>query len=143
MTHPLAAEMRKLLGRKFRHLGRGPTHYDCAGACKEAWESYSGKTADDLKYYGREPHRNGLMNAVVKVLGPPVNRAPQEGDIVMFRFDTSPHHLGVVGSTGYGALSVIHASGADKKVVEHIIDRRWYDLVVAVFDPGPPAAEVP
>ena len=40
------------------------------------------------------------------------------GDIVCVAFDLHPQHVGVVGDYRHGGLSIIHAAGKHKKVIE-------------------------
>lgn len=135
MTHPLVTEARKLLGKPFRHHGRGPRYFDCAGLCIAAYKAATGSDIIDVKYYGREPHRNGLQEAIERNAGKPVAGPPQPGDVLLIRFNRAPHHMGIVGETPYGALSLIHAHGESGRVVEHRLDEWWQQHIVAIYRP--------
>lgn len=135
MTPLIVIEARKLLGKPFRHHGRGPKHYDCAGLCIAAYKAATGRDIEDVRYYGREPHRNGLQDAIERNAGKPVAGPPQPGDIVLIRFNRAPHHMGVVGETPYGAPSLIHASGERGMVVEQRLDDYWLQHIVAIYRP--------
>lgn len=112
----------------FKHRGRNPARgLDCAGL---VWCSYRDCSVDvhDHTHYGREPFKSGLEMHVERALGPAVLTAPvreedlQDGDVIVLRFHTNPHHLAIVASAEYGgaaALNVIHADGMSKRVIEH------------------------
>lgn len=138
MTHALVAAARRHLGKPFRHHGRGPRHFDCAGLCVAAYREATGREILDVRYYGREPHRDGLRAAVERNAGPPVEGEPQPGDVLLLRFDSNPHHLGIVGDLSYGGLSLIHASGEAGRVIEHRLDDVWRGRIVAVYRPEVP-----
>ena len=54
---------------KFRHMGRSPeTGFDCAGLAQWSMKQI-GRDVWDMDAYGREPHKNGLRNAMVRNLG--------------------------------------------------------------------------
>lgn len=55
----LVKATRKYLGHPFRHRARGPKYFDCAGLLLQAFIDI-GHPMKDLKYYGREPHKDGL-----------------------------------------------------------------------------------
>lgn len=95
----------------------------------------------DVKVYGREPHRDGLMVGLIAALGEPVwrGRNPslsllQVGDVVCSAFVQEPHHLGIVGDDEIHGLSIIHADGLQAKAV---IDQPMNDVmrerIVAIF----------
>lgn len=42
----------------------------------------------DLKYYGREPHKDGLRQIVQLNLGQPVHDAMRVGDVCLMKFST-------------------------------------------------------
>lgn len=128
----LIAAARRYLGVPFRHRGRTPAGLDCAGL---VWRAYAdlGLVLPDVRIYGREPHRNGLVNAVERAFGVQVERDPIPGDVLLFRFDREPHHLGIAGDYVHGGLSLIHAHGMAGKVVEHRLDDLWRGRIMAVY----------
>lgn len=128
----LVAAARRYLGVPFRHRGRTAAGLDCAGL---VWLAYAdlGLKLPDVRIYGREPHRNGLEDAMVRALGEPVSRWPMAGDVLLMRFDKEPHHIGIAAEYPHGGLSLIHAYGTAGKVVEHRLDQTWQDRIVAVF----------
>lgn len=130
-----AAFARELIGKPFRHRGRGPTHYDCAGVIVHAY-ARAGVLLRDLAYYGREPARDGLREAVRANFGDPlpIGAMVQPGDVMLMRFNREPHHLAIIGDARKGiGLTMIHSYGEVGRVVEHNIDAMWADRVLEVY----------
>jgi hypothetical protein len=116
----LADSARQFIGKPFRHRGRGPRYYDCAGL---VWAAYKalGVTLPDFLLYGREPYKDGLLSHVQAALGGPICGTPQDGDVVLIRYAVNPHHVAIVGTRAYGAveaLTLIHAEGGIGRVIE-------------------------
>jgi cell wall-associated NlpC family hydrolase len=122
----LADAARAYNGTRFRHRGRNKKGIDCAGL---VWAAYNdlGVTLPDFRLYGREPHRDGLTGHVSAALGEPVAQKPvplanvRDGDVLVIAYVSEPHHLAIVGSRDYDgtqALTMIHASGHDGRVLE-------------------------
>lgn len=134
----LVAAMRTLIGKPFKHRGRGPNFYDCAGAAKHAFLICGADVPDFLKY-GREPHQDGLIGHISTALGEPVAVAPvrdwqlRVGDVVVLRFEVEPHHVAIVGDYVFGGLSLIHACGHSKKVIEHRLAADQIARITHVF----------
>lgn len=125
------------------HRGRSRKGVDCAGL---VWCCYAdeGILLPDVKRYGREPNRLGLMmQAVRDAFGHPVwegdseNRVPRAllavGDVLVLRFVREPHHMAIIGTDRLRGLSLIHAHGESQKVVEHGLDDDWQSRILAVF----------
>lgn len=115
----LADSARQFIGKPFRHRGRGPRYFDCAGL---VWAAYKalGVTLPDFLLYGREPYKDGLLSHVQAALGAPVSGV-QDGDVVLIRYAVNPHHVAIVGTKSYGsvdALTLIHAEGGIGRVIE-------------------------
>jgi len=96
---------------------------DCAGLVVLSYRS-CGAEVPDFTLYGREPHRNGLVEHVTAALGqplPPENQTLMDGDVIVLRFDREPHHLAIVADAMYGdicAWNVVHADGHTGRVLE-------------------------
>lgn len=58
----------------------------------------------------------------------------QIGDILVFRFDNVPHHVGLVASLN--PLSVVHASASNKVVMEEVLGEEMLNRVMGVFELG-------
>lgn len=135
----LADAARRYMGVKFRHRGRSKYSLDCAGLPLRAYADL-GVVLPDLKVYGREPMADGaLAAAMTRALGDPVHVAPvrladvQDGDVILIRYELYPHHIMVVGTTPYGAPSVIHTDGHYGKVIEHRLDEKLAADITHVF----------
>jgi len=137
MISPLVKSARKYLGTPFKHRGLSPSGLDCAGL---VWLAYHdlGVTLPDVRIYGREPHKDGLRDAVIRAFGMPVDREPSPGDVLLMRFNREPHHLAIVGDyMGVREQSLIHSYGDAGKVVEHRLDPFWRGRIMEVFRRDP------
>lgn len=134
----LVAAARSYLGTPFRHRGRTRRGLDCVGLI---WRAYAdlGHMLVDRRVYGREPHADGLREALCSALGPPLlaTEAWQPGDVALIEFDGVPHHVGLFGDYLYGGLSLIHSYGEIGGVVEHRLDDEWRMRVLAVHRLAP------
>lgn len=137
----LADAARHYLGVRFRHRGRNSTGLDCAGL---VWLAYHDLGIDlpDYRLYGPEPHKDGLSRHVAAALGAPVLAAPvratalSDGDVVVLRFDTEPHHVAIIGSKRYGdrdALTLIHADGLNGRVLEQRLTPDRIERITHVY----------
>ena len=130
----LADAARQYIGVRFRHRGRDRRGLDCAGL---VWAAYRdlGTTLPDFRLYGREPHRDGLTTHVHAALGEPVS-GPQDGDVLVMRFEREPHHVAVVGSHDYygiQALTIVHADGWNGRVLEQRLTPDMVSRITHVF----------
>lgn len=135
---------RQYLGVPFKHRGRTDRGIDCAGL---VWCAYRdlGVIKPDLKRYGREPFRDGLMRALIEGFGEPVWQGaqgqvvPREllkvGDVALIRFEVHPHHIVLIGEDKHHGLSFLHADGTFgvSRVVEHGLTDRHLRTICAVF----------
>lgn len=133
------AAARACVGVKFRHMGRhAGVGLDCSGLLVWAMRQVP-RPVQDTPAYGRDPHMDGLRNAVEANLGPAVPEPPQAGDVVLMAFSDEPRHIGLIGDHPQGGLLIIHAWVRAKKVVEHRFDDAWLKQVsgkvMAVFRP--------
>lgn len=143
MSH-LVDQARTYLGVPFRHRGRSGLGLDCAGLGIRVYADL-GVELPDIERYGREPHRNGLMQALEAALGAPIwsgelgdvvpRSLLEPGDVVVVRFAIQPHHVAFVGDDPRHGLSLIHAYGGlgIGRVVEHGLDAGWQNQICAVY----------
>lgn len=137
----LVTRARTYLDVPYRHRGRSIRGVDCAGLPMCAYAD-EGVVLPDLERYGRTPHKDGLVEAVIAALGEPIWRGRavarsilQVGDVVALAFVQEPHHLAIVGDDRRHGLSLIHADGTPgvSRVVEHGLTERYQNMIVAVF----------
>ncbi len=125
-------------GVKFRHRGRSRMGLDCAGL---PWVAYRdcGMILPDFRLYGREPHKDGLVQRASEALGEPVAQAPvaeeqlQAGDVIIIRYDIRPHHIMIVTDYPLGGLGVIHTDGHYGRVLEHRLSADIVARITHVF----------
>jgi cell wall-associated NlpC family hydrolase len=133
-------QARTYIGTPWKHRGRKRSGLDCAGL---VWRVYAdlGLLLPDIKLYGREPHRDGLMTAVREAFGAPVPGSMQPGDVLVMTSGvlgaTEPHHMGIVGDGGTTMhdLSLIHADGSYgvSRVLEVGLAEQYRKRIASVF----------
>lgn len=134
-TAQIVALARETLGTPYQHQQRvNGVALDCAGVPVYVGRKL-GMNFEDSLDYGRLPRpdemRSYLDNALVRVQKVDM----QIGDVVWIRFRVDPQHLGIIGDYPLGGFSLIHAynSTSLNRVVEHRLDNKWYDRIVAVW----------
>lgn len=134
----LVEAARAYIGTGFGHRGRTATKLDCAGLMVRVYAD-CGLAVPDVKRYGREPVKDGLVQAAVDALGQPIATGPvpagflRPGDVLLVKFDVHPHHVMLVGDYVFGGLSVIHADGHYSKVLETRLGDRQMKKITHVF----------
>ena len=139
----LVRTARRYLGVPFRHRGRNPKiGLDCVGLPLRCYADH-GIVLPEVKKYNRDPHKDGLVEACIEAMGPPVKVAPvsradlQVGDVCVQRFEIHPHHVFIVGDYDHpGELSCIHADGGQgqfSRVVEVRLSDERISLITHVF----------
>ena len=132
---------RRWIGVPFRHRGRTRRGVDCVGLVVMAY-SDADIQLPDFRLYGREPHRDGMIQHMTAALGDAVSVAPvsesnlQPGDVLAIRYLSEPHHAAVVGLRDYGgrpALTMIHAEGIHGAVLEQRLTPDIIDRITHVF----------
>lgn len=140
----LVQAARAYLGVRWKHLGRSKSGLDCAGLPIVAYAD-CGVVIDAPTRYGRDPFKEGLMQAVVAAVGAPVWTGAkgscrlsmlQPGDVVAMAPAGQPRHLAIVGDEHptYG-LTLIHADGSPGagRVMEHGLGDFYLRQIVSVF----------
>lgn len=136
---PIVTAARKYLGVRWRHRGRSARGLDCAGL---PWLAYKdcGVELPDFRLYGPEPHNDGLTTHMTDALGEPIRTEPVRqshllpGDVIVLRFVTEPHHVGIVTDYPYGsALGIIHACGHYGKVIEHRLPKDYIQRITHAY----------
>jgi cell wall-associated NlpC family hydrolase len=83
--------------------------------------------------YARMP-ANGMLERICRsfmTIKPLQDMEP--GDVLVMRFEREPHHLAIVADHPNGGLSIIHALAKPGEVVEHGLDAKWRQRVMACF----------
>lgn len=120
---------------RFRRTGRNPAvGLDCSGLLVHALTTI-GRPVIDRQDYGKDPHKDGLRQAVEANLGQPAQGLMQAGDVVLMTIEGAVRHVGLVANHPQGGLSLIHAYGVKRRVVEHGLDKTWRGRIVAVYRP--------
>lgn len=89
----------------------------------------------DVRGYGREPHKNGLRNALIENFGLPLPVSERKpGDIVLMRLGGEPRHVGLFTRLADGRLGLLHTHAEMKYVAEHGADGYYADYI-EVFRP--------
>lgn len=138
--NPLVLAARARMGVPFRHRGRSDRFVDCAGLIKLVYAD-CGIDIRDQRHYGREPVKDGLVQAGIDAFGPPIATGPvplaflKVGDVLITRYEMHPHHVMLVADyPGPGNhLSVIHADGHYSKVIETRLDEKQARKITHVF----------
>lgn len=121
-------------GKPFRHMGRGPEKFDCAGLILWGLRHIE-RPVYDLPVYGREPFKDGLRETIMANLGAPVPAPYRAGDVVLMAFDGEPRHVGLLADYPHGGLMLIHTYSRVRKVVAHRLDSFWDARITEVFRP--------
>lgn len=136
MTHHYVTTARQLLGKPFRHRGRGPDYFDCVGLLSWVVQAHGGAVQDQTTY-ARTPHGGQLKFALEQHCGQAIQKADmREGDFILLRQRKQPMHVALVSDYPYGGFAMIHADGGMGKVVEHRIDDNWQSRIVGVYRHG-------
>lgn len=137
----LADAARAYIGVRFRHRGRSRAGLDCVGLGVVAYAD-CGAPVRDFLLYGREPFRDGMVKHMTAALGEPVAIAPvaqhqlQDGDVILLRYHTNPHHMAIVGERQYGgttALTLVHSEGVHGQVIEQRLTPDVVERITHVF----------
>ncbi len=141
----IAAQARTWIGTRFHHQGRVKKNTENSGGCDciglivgvvdELGIEFQGRKLSDYDRtdYAKVPDGKELMDAFSNYMQPIDFADVEPGDILMFRFEKDPQHVGIVGEYSSQELSIIHCYMQAKKVVEHILDDHWKSRVVGGF----------
>lgn len=140
----IVAEARSWIGTRFHHQGRlkksglDKGGVDCIGlvlgVAHGVGISYNGVSLRnfDKKDYAKIPDGKVLKEELCKYLKEINLWEVESGDVLMFKFDKDPQHVGIVVKEA-GNLNVIHCYMQAKQVVEHRLDECWKNRIVAAF----------
>lgn len=138
-------EARSWIGTRFHHQGRVKKNggdrggCDCIGLIIGVADNV-GLTCHGRKYsefdrsdYARTPDGSQLQAAFAKYLREIPVSDIEPGDILMFRFDKDPQHVGIVSNLN-DHIGLIHCYMQARGVVEHGLDDYWKERIVAAFE---------
>lgn len=135
----VVAEARAWLGTKWQHQAalKGVA-CDCTGLVRGVVGAFRTLPPELLRMsYARTPDGVTLLRLCREHLREVPPGAAQPGDVLAFRYDEHPQHLGIAADYVHGGLSIIHAldqqGAARGKVVEHRLDATWRARIVGVF----------
>jgi cell wall-associated NlpC family hydrolase len=137
-------EARSWLGTRFHHQGRVKANGKDRGGCDciglvigvadNVGLKYQGKKFSeyDQTNYAKIPDGVHLYKSFCQYLEAIRIDQVQSGDVMMFKFNKAPQHVGIIGELN-GDLSIIHCYLQARGVVEHRLDDYWRGLAVAGF----------
>ena len=138
-------EARLWVGTRFHHQGRiKKTHNnkggcDCIGliigVCENLKITGNNILLSDLDRndYSMEPDGILLKNTLDQNLREISLSDLSPADILLFRFNKDPQHVGIVSDYGDGELGIIHCYAQAKGVVEHSLDENWRGKIVSAY----------
>jgi NlpC/P60 family putative phage cell wall peptidase len=129
----IVAAARTWIGTPFEHQGRlKGAGVDCAGLVVGVAREL-GLPHADVDGYGRNPRRALLEAELAAQMDPIALAELRPGDVLLFRIEREPQHLGIVSSIE--PLAVVHAfSGAGlMRCVEHSLDYRWQRRIIGAY----------
>lgn len=130
------------LGTPFHHQGRVKgVGCDCLGLIVgiarelELRDNKGNLLADyDQPNYSPLPDGRGLKAAVsLHLLELPSIGEASTADVLLFRFQENPQHVGILSTLPDGDSGIIHCYSNTGKVVEHRLNDTWRRLIVAAY----------
>lgn len=142
----IITQARTWLGTSFHHQGRlkktatSCGGVDCIGLVIGVMQELnlsdvSGKKLADYDNtnYSINPDGYALKAAIEQHLELIDITDIQPGDLLLFRFQRNPQHVGFVSDLPGENLGVIHCYSAIGKVVEHHLTEKWRKLIVVAY----------
>lgn len=137
----IITEARSWIGTKFHHQGRIKKTFSHNGGCDcigfvigvadNIGLKFEGKPYsfyDDLDY-PKYPHKNKLEQVIQKFMIKIDESSYQTGDVLLFKFDKNPQHVGLVSYHN----NIIHCYAQAKGVVEHQLDKSWKEKIIGYY----------
>ncbi len=119
---------RKRIGIPFRHQGRTEYGLDCVGLIVKSAEEAGIDTSADVTNYSRLPHGVLLPILETAMVKLPDNAEWKPADVLVMKFINEPTHVAL-----WTGDTVVHSYSVLGKVVEHRLDNKWKNRVVAVY----------
>lgn len=128
LSRTLVDSARACLGTPFYHQGRVPgIGLDCIGLVIHAVKQI-GVAVEDECDYGREPQGQKL-NAALIAHGFETVDTIDAGDVLLFRFNGEPQHVGLAVSAG----TMVHAYAPIGRVVETNLGETWLRRISGIY----------
>ncbi len=83
--------------------------------------------------YGREPDGIMIKKSLSKYLQEIKIEEITAGNILLFKFNNNPQHIGIISDYNDNNLGIIHCYAQARKVVEHRLDDLWRSRIVAAY----------
>lgn len=129
----VVAIVRQWVGTPFReqcHMrGNGA---DCVGLARGVGEEIGDLPAGFAITYKQSPDNRRMQRECDKLLRRVPVKEMQPGDVVLIQTIAEPHHMGILVDYRDG-LGIVHALKTRGKVVEHRLDSRWRQGIVAAY----------
>ncbi len=123
---------RTWLGTPYHHQGRlKGVGVDCAGLIIGVAHELE-LSAFDVQGYAARPNGDSLRRLCEDQMQLVMLDEARPGDVLLFRFDAHPGHLGFLASTGQG-FTLLHAYLPRRKVVEHGLDASWWSQLAGCY----------
>jgi cell wall-associated NlpC family hydrolase len=124
----MADAARACLGTPFHHQGRvAGMGLDCIGLIIHAMQ-VAGYEVADCTDYGRQPEGEKLHDALI-AHGFKTVKKIQAGDVLLFRFNGMPQHVGIALSQS----SMVHAYLPIGRVVEAGLGETWLRRISNIY----------
>lgn len=133
----VVAEARAWIGTPWHHQAavKG-VGCDCTGLVRGVIGTFRELPPELIRMsYARVPDGVTLLRLCRQHLHEVPASDAQPGDVLAFRYNQHPQHLGIAADYVHGGLSMIHAldQAGRGKVVEHRLDATWRRRIVGVF----------
>lgn len=135
------AEARRWLGVRWAHQGRGRDGVDCVGlliVVARALRLVPAERLDAVEHescgYSRYPRGPALRAWCARELAEIPMHAARPGDVMLFRIDEDPQHLGLLAEHDQAGPTLVHSYALGPRcVIETRFDALWRGRLVAAF----------
>jgi NlpC/P60 family putative phage cell wall peptidase len=141
----IITEAREWIGTRFHHQGRVKKTMAHRGGCDciglligvadAVGLNHHGMSFSSLdrKDYAKLPDGVKLRAAFSYYLQEISTFEADRADILLFRFDKDPQHVGMISDKMGEQYQLIHCYAQARGVVEHRLDKHWQEKIVAAF----------
>jgi cell wall-associated NlpC family hydrolase len=134
VTRQQIVEMaRSWIGTPYRHQGRTRRGVDCAGPLVNIANEIGAEGITDRLIYSRFPESFNLKEQMDAALIKVDKDKVKPGDVLLFKIDVLPQHVGIAGNYKHGGLSIIHCYQRVGRVVEHRFANVWWARLIQAY----------